>query len=100
MNLWFVWPFGIATWLFVGWVVFGIFERLGLKHDNAAGYVTLSYFVYRVTQAWPPAVFLIGLFVGLFWGILCAHLWWHWCPPGSVSTGALTLPYSLIAVWQ
>lgn len=87
MNLWLVWPIGISLWLFLGWVAFAIFERLGIKHKNTAGYITLSFFVYTITQKWPLAIFLMGLAVGSFWGVLGVHFWWHWCPPGSTSMG-------------
>lgn len=94
MDMWIIWPAGIAIWLTVGWVVFAVFETLGIKHNNTGGYLTLSYFVYRVTQAWGPAEFLIGVMVGGFWCGLAVHFWWHWCPPGSVSTGMLLLPFT------
>lgn len=87
--MWVIWPVGITIWLILGWVVFAIFEALGIKHNNTAGYITLSYFVYRVTKAWQPSIFLMGLIIGLFDGGLAVHFWWHWCPPGSVSTGWL-----------
>lgn len=89
MSYWLLWPLGIATWLAVGWATFSVFEARGIRHNNLGGYITLSYFVYRVTKAWPPSIFLIGLFVGLFWGGLSVHFWWHWCPAGSVSVGLL-----------
>lgn len=89
MNLWIIWPLGITLWLTIGWVVFSIFEYLGIKHDDTKGYITLSYFVWRVTQAWPPSMFLLGFSVGGFWCGLAVHFWWHWCPAGSISVGWL-----------
>ncbi len=89
MNLWLIWPIGISIWLVIGWIAFAIFERLGIKHNDVGGYITLSYFVYRITQVGPPSIFLLGLSIGLFWGGLCVHFFWHWCPAGSISVGAL-----------
>ena len=77
---WLWWPLGITLWLALGWGFFAWRETLGIKHHDRAGYITLSYFVWRVTQAWGPAEGLIMLFVGLFWGMLLTHFWWHWCP--------------------
>lgn len=87
MNMYIIWPLGISIWLTIGWIAFAVFEALGIKHNDTKGYITLSYFVYRVTQAWPPAIFLMGLAIGLFWGGLAVHFFWHWCPPGSTSVG-------------
>lgn len=88
MSDWFIWPLGISIWLAIGWAGFAWRETLGIEHKgSAAGHITLSYWTYRVTQAWPPAIFLIGLFVGMFWGGLMVHFWWHWCPAGSISVG-------------
>lgn len=91
MIYWLIWPVGITVWLTIGWVAFAYFEWKGLGHDHAAGYITLSYFVYRVTKAWPPAIFLMGLGVGGFWVGLAVHFWWHWCPDG-LSVGEISLP--------
>jgi hypothetical protein len=92
MSYFLLWPLGISLWLFLGWAFFALFEARGIKHNNTGGYVTLSYFVWRVTSAWPPSIFLLGLSLGLFWGGLAVHFWWHWCPAGSVSIGALLAP--------
>lgn len=91
MNLWLIWPLGISIWLAVGWAAFALFEYLGIKHNDTAGYVTLSYFVYTITQKMPALIFVIGAAVGFFWGALAIHFWAHWCPPGSVSEGLLQL---------
>lgn len=92
MIYWLIWPLGLSIWLAIGWAAFAYFEAKGLRHDSTAGYITLSYFVYRVTSAWPPSIFLLGNGVGLFWGGLMVHFWWHWCPVGSTSIGALRVP--------
>lgn len=84
---WLWWPAGIALWLTLGWGLFAWRETLGIEHKDKGGYITLSYFCWRVFQAWPPSIFLVGLFVGLFWGALAVHLLWHWCPAGSLSVG-------------
>lgn len=88
-NNWIIWPVGISLWIALGWGLFAWRETLGIRHDDTAGYVTLSYFVWRVSQAWGPFQFVLGFAVGLFWGALAVHFWWHWCPPGSVSVGWL-----------
>src|SRR6185437_3845320 len=91
MIYWLIWPIGITLWLAIGWTAFFYFEAKGLhnKHESVTGYITLSYFIYTLTKKMPLLIFLIGLAVGLFWGGLAVHLWAHWCPPGSVSTGLL-----------
>ena len=65
-------------WVWVGWLLFliasfAVIEGLAL----ARGKTTLSRFTYRVTMAFPPLIFLIGVLVGA----LAVHFWWHWCPP-------------------
>lgn len=89
LPFWLIWPAGISLWLLLGWATFAYFEYKGMenKHESVVGYMTLSYFTWRVTQAFPPAIFLMGLGIGLFWGGLMVHFWWHWCPAGSVSIG-------------
>lgn len=60
--------------LIVGWlIVFAIMEGYALTHDDA---ITLSRFVFEISNAWPPVIFLLGLTVG----ILVAHFWWRWNP--------------------
>jgi hypothetical protein len=44
-------------------------------------------FCYTIGSKFPLSIFLLGLAVGLFWGVLETHLTWHWCPPGSISAG-------------
>lgn len=77
----------------IGWTVFlvgglivwvGIFsamEGYALHHDDA---LTLSRFLWDVSQAWPPIVFLAGLVIGLTIGILTSHLFWRWDPTNPV----------------
>ena len=35
-----------------------------------------------------------GASVGMLAGGLATHFFWHWCPPGSISTGMLTVPFN------
>jgi hypothetical protein len=86
-NYWWVWPIGIALWLLVGWGEFSWYESRALKKSAGKDQVTLSMFCYTIISKFPLALFLGGLMVGLFWGILMTHLAWHWCPAGSVSAG-------------
>lgn len=87
MSYWVVWPIGIVLWLLIGWGEFSYFESRALKKSAAADQITLSMWCYTIISKFPLSLFLGGLMVGLFWGILMTHLTWHWCPPGSVSAG-------------
>lgn len=86
MSYWILWPLGIVAWLALGWWEFGLLERNGLK-PTRPNQITLSMWCYTIISKFPLSLFLGGLIVGLFWGILMTHLAWHWCPPGSVSAG-------------
>lgn len=93
MSYWILWPLGIACWLALGFFEFGVIETRALrdKTGDSDGHPTLSYFVYYITTKFPLAA-ILGAFVtgGVMWG-LAVHFWWHWCPPGSTSTGFLHL---------
>lgn len=94
MSYFALWPLGIAVWLVVGWAAFAFFEARALRHGDRAGYATLSLALYTVGSKFPLSIFAGGLLIGLFFGSLATHVLWHWCPPGSVSTGQLVpLPY-------
>ena len=72
------------TGVWLGWllgliVTFAAFEGYALKTNHT----TLSRFTWNASQAWPPLPFVLGLVAGG----LAVHFWWHWCPPGSLSTG-------------
>lgn len=76
-NLW-------AYWLTIGigWIIlFAIAETYAIAKREE----TLSAFVWGVSTAFPPIIFLAGMVIGG----LCVHFWWHWCPAGSFSTGAI-----------
>ena len=96
MSYWIVWPLGIAIWLVLGWGVFAIFEAKALKHDARKEQITLSMFLYTVGSKFPLSILFAGLIIGIFVGGLGVHVLWHWCPEGSVSTGALAI---LIDAW-
>lgn len=87
MSYWFVWPAGIAIWLVIGWAAFAWFESRALKHGARKDQITLSFFMYTMGTKFPLSIFLLGLLVGLFVGGLSVHFYWHFCPPGSVSSG-------------
>jgi len=68
---------------------FSIFETKALNHPDRAN--TLSHAVYTIGSKWPLSIFIMGMFAGG----LAVHFFWHWCPAGSISTGALVLPFLL-----
>lgn len=69
--------------LFGAIIYFGIFEVLGFVRPGK--FNTLSHAVYTIGAHWSLAIALMGFFAGA----LFVHFWWHWCPAGSISTGAL-----------
>ena len=87
MSYWLIWPVGIVIWLVLGWAAFAYFESHALRHDARKDQITLSFFLYTIGSKFPLSIFIGGLFVGLFWGILATHLLWHWTPAGSISAG-------------
>lgn len=92
MSDWLIWPIGIGTWLATGWLLFAYFEDRAIRKSGDPNRTTLSNWVYTITKGFPLLIFVIGLAVGLFWGGLGVHFWWHWCPAGSVSQGLLFVP--------
>jgi hypothetical protein len=87
MNYWLVWPVGIVIWLALGWGAFAYFEAHALHHDARKDQITLSMFCYTIGSRFPLSIFFLGLLVGLFWGTLSTHLFWHWLPAGAVNSG-------------
>lgn len=67
---------------------FSHFEARAFRHPDQQN--TLSHAVYTIGSKWPLSIFIMGLFVGG----LAVHFFWHFCPPGSVSSGMLFLPYT------
>jgi len=58
-------------------IIFSIMESWGLTHDDA---ITLSRFVWEVSQAWPPIVPIFWFnFGGIIYGFI-VHIWWRWDP--------------------
>ena len=86
MNYWYVWPIGIAVWSLLGWFAFGYFEHKALQANAGKNQITLSFFLYTLSR-WQPLILIVGLVVGAFIGGLGVHVLWHWCPPGSVTSG-------------
>lgn len=71
-------------WLWVLWFavtigLFAVFETAAIRNRQT----TLSRFIWNGFLAWPLTAALLGM---LFGGLL-VHFFWHWCPPGSVSSG-------------
>lgn len=56
---------------------FGFLERSALNDPNG---LSLSQFTVNMIYAWPPVVFIAGLAIGLFLGILTTHFLWPWVP--------------------
>jgi predicted outer membrane lipoprotein len=77
-------PWIIGTLLAITFFV--IFEALAFKHGSRTN--SLSHAVYTVGAKWPLSIFLMGMFAGG----LAVHFFWHWCPPGSISSGMLQIP--------
>ncbi len=75
MDLIWLW-LGLAV---LGVVIFAVAETYAIKTRRA----TLSLSIWRLYQAWP----LSGVIFGMIVGGLAVHFFWHWCPPGSVSSG-------------
>lgn len=76
-------PWIILTLLAIA--AFTIFEARAFRHPDRQN--TLSRSIYDLGSRWPLSIFIMGMFAGG----LAVHFFWHWCPPGSVSTGFLML---------
>jgi hypothetical protein len=87
ISYWYFWPSAIVIWVLVGWAVFAVFEARALSHDARKDQISLSMFCYTIGSKFPLSIALLGVLIGLFFGILFTHLLWHWCPPGSISAG-------------
>jgi hypothetical protein len=81
---------GVLVWLlWWAWVLvsvfgtFAIFETLALQ----TGGLSLSMFTWQLGAKFPLAIFAFGLVIGLLVGGLAVHFYWHWLPPGAVSSG-------------
>ncbi|MCC6775620.1 MAG: hypothetical protein IT537_03130 [Hyphomicrobiales bacterium] len=64
----------IVAWSVLGlaWVVVAApLELYGLIQEDPDAAITLSRFVWEVSNAWPPVVFMAGLTIG----ILVPHFW-------------------------
>jgi hypothetical protein len=66
---------------------FAFFEARALRHPDRQN--TLSRTIYNLGSKWPLSIFLMGMFAGG----LAVHFFWHFCPPGSISTGMLEVPF-------
>lgn len=68
---------------------FAVVEGYAFKYPERQN--TLSRTIYDLGSKWPLSIFIMGMFAGG----LAVHFFWHWCPPGSVSTGWLLEPLKL-----
>ena len=60
---------------------FAVFETRALQHPDRQN--TLSHFLYTIGAKFPLSIWIMGVFCGA----LATHLFWHWCPAGSISGG-------------
>ncbi len=67
---------GWTALILVNIVIFAILESYALSRSDPDGGITLSRYVWELSQAWPPIVFLLGMLTG----ILVSHFWWRWNP--------------------
>jgi hypothetical protein len=67
-----------SAWILLIAVSFGLLEGMAWNYG-----VTLSRFVFDISQAWPLVIWLAGVLAGG----LAVHFWWHWSPPGSRDEG-------------
>jgi hypothetical protein len=67
---------------------FAYFEKRAFDFPNSQN--TLSRWIYDIGKNWPLSIWLMGMGSGG----LAVHFFWHWCPPGSISTGMLTVPFN------
>ena len=70
------------AWIWTVWIAaialtFAVLEYLGWNT------LTLSRYIWNLSQEWPLFIFLCGALSGG----LAVHFWWHWNPPGSNSEG-------------
>lgn len=92
------WFLALGAFFALGLVLFAIFEKRGMQHvAGARAYVpgepvSLSYAVWYVGSHFPLSICAFGFLFGLLFGGLSVHFFWHWCPPGSISTGMLSIP--------
>ncbi len=64
---------------------FTVVEGYAFRHPDRQN--TLSRTVYDIGSKFPLSIWIMGVFAGG----LAVHFFWHWCPPGSISTGQLFL---------
>lgn len=72
----------VAGWtaLIVGAVaIFVVMESYALMRPDPDDGITLSRYVWEISQAWPPVIFILGWISGL----LTSHFWWRWSPEDS-----------------
>ena len=70
---------------FLAILFFAVGESYAFKFPERQN--TLSRAIYTIGSKWPLSIFIMGSFSGG----LSVHFFWHWCPPGSISTGFLEL---------
>lgn len=57
-------------------VIFIAMEGYALMQPTPDDGITLSRYVWEISQAWPPIIFVVGWLCGL----LTSHFWWRWNP--------------------
>jgi predicted outer membrane lipoprotein len=76
-------PWIVLTVLAIG--AFAVFEAMAFRHPDRVN--TLSRSIYDLGSKWPLSIWIMGVFCGS----LATHFFWHYCPPGSISTGMLDI---------
>jgi hypothetical protein len=75
------------AWWHIAWTALNLFWLIGFAilegYAFKSGGLTLSMYLWRITEAWGAFPFLAGIIIGS----LGTHLWWHWLPPGARSVG-------------
>lgn len=87
MSDWILWPVVIIVWVAIGVAVFFAIEIPALRSHDTGGRVTLSLAVWTLWEKFPLSILWLWANLFMFIGGLTVHLFWHWCPPGSISGG-------------
>lgn len=78
------WLIGLA----IAIAFFAWFEARAFRHPERQN--SLSRWIYDLGSKWPLSIWIMGAMAGG----LAVHFFWHWCPPGSISTGWI-LPFEI-----
>jgi hypothetical protein len=79
---WVVWG---LVWIAIAIGGFAWLERRAFRRGTRLA--TLSFAVWKLSETFPLAVYAFVAVLFALMGVLGAHFFWHWCPPGSVNVG-------------